>query len=88
MPLPFQDTLLYKYFHTGKIQDFDNVISLSQETNVILIKSTGGYLVTQKDVFFDRTRFCQLASALLSSNDTNIKLDLPPPAIIKVRKSL
>ncbi len=54
-------------------------------TQDIVFPLSGGYLITQKDVFFDRTRFCQLASALLASNDTNLKLDIPPPAIMKAR---
>lgn len=45
---------------------------------------SGGYLITQKDVFFDRARTCQLISAMLASNDTGVKIDLPPPCIWKV----
>ncbi|KAJ8318173.1 hypothetical protein KUTeg_003264 [Tegillarca granosa] len=44
---------------------------------------TGGYLVTQKDVFFDRARACQLISSMLSDRERNMRIDLPPPAIIK-----
>ncbi|KAK3090302.1 hypothetical protein FSP39_010768 [Pinctada imbricata] len=44
---------------------------------------TGGYLITQKDVFLDRARACQLISAMLSQRDTAMKIDLPPPAIFK-----
>ncbi|XP_048760931.1 DNA-directed RNA polymerase III subunit RPC1-like [Ostrea edulis] len=44
---------------------------------------TGGYLITQKDVFLDRARACQLIAAMLSGRETNLKIDLPPPAIIK-----
>ncbi|XP_062605530.1 DNA-directed RNA polymerase III subunit RPC1-like, partial [Saccostrea cucullata] len=47
---------------------------------------TGGYLITQKDVFVDRARACQLISAMLSNRETNLKIDLPPPAIIKPMK--
>ncbi|XP_071108022.1 DNA-directed RNA polymerase III subunit RPC1-like [Haliotis cracherodii] len=44
---------------------------------------TGAYLVTQKDVFFDRSRACQLVSSMLAAKDMKIKIDLPPPAIWK-----
>jgi len=44
---------------------------------------TGGYLVTQKDLFFDRGQFCQLASVILAGKDRNVNIDLPPPAIVK-----
>ena len=44
----------------------------------------GGYLLTQKDVFFDRARACQLISAIMAQNDQNIRIQLPPPAIMKV----
>ena len=49
-----------------------------------LIFFTGGYLITQKDVFFDRARACQLIAAMLASNDTGMKIDLSPPCIWKV----
>uniref|UniRef100_A0A2R5LGD7 DNA-directed RNA polymerase subunit n=1 Tax=Ornithodoros turicata TaxID=34597 RepID=A0A2R5LGD7_9ACAR len=42
---------------------------------------TGGYLITQKDVFFDRGKACQLASYILA--DVPMALELPPPAIRK-----
>lgn len=38
---------------------------------------TGGYLITQKDVFFDRARTCQLIAAMLASDDERVKIDLP-----------
>ncbi|XP_065063697.1 DNA-directed RNA polymerase III subunit RPC1-like isoform X2 [Rhopilema esculentum] len=44
---------------------------------------TGGYLVTQKDLFFDRAQFCQLASVILAGKDNTIRVTLPPPAIVK-----
>lgn len=44
---------------------------------------TGGYLITQKDVFLDRAKACQLASCMLAGKDTNMKVELPPPAILK-----
>ncbi|CAH1795117.1 unnamed protein product [Owenia fusiformis] len=44
---------------------------------------TGGYLLTQKDVFFDRARTSQLISSILAERDISMRIDLPPPAIIK-----
>lgn len=44
---------------------------------------TGAYLITQKDVFFDRARACQLISSILTGKDTTVKIELPPPAIWK-----
>lgn len=44
----------------------------------------GGYLITQKDVFLDRARACQLIASMLSGRERTLKIDLPPPAIIKV----
>ncbi|XP_013420118.1 DNA-directed RNA polymerase III subunit RPC1 isoform X2 [Lingula anatina] len=44
---------------------------------------TGGFLITQKDIFFDRSKAVQLAASLLSGGDSNLKIDLPPPAIMK-----
>ena len=49
---------------------------------------TGGYLLTQKEVFFDRARACQLIAAIMAQNDQNINIQLPPPAIIKVPQSV
>ena len=40
--------------------------------------------MTQKDLFFDRGQFCQLASVILAGKDRNVNIDLPPPAIVKV----
>ena len=45
---------------------------------------TGAYLLTQKDVFFDRGHACELAASILAQDDTGLRIDLPPPAIIKV----
>ncbi|KAK3608217.1 hypothetical protein CHS0354_039236 [Potamilus streckersoni] len=47
---------------------------------------TGAYLITQKDVFFDRARTCQLLSSMLTALDQSMKIDLPPPAIWKPSK--
>ncbi|KAL5018248.1 hypothetical protein ScPMuIL_003970 [Solemya velum] len=44
---------------------------------------TGGYLLTQKDVFFDRGRVCKLVSSMLCGTDAALRIDLPPPAICK-----
>ena len=44
---------------------------------------TGGYLLTQKDAFFDRGKACQIITQILSGPDANLRVDLPTPAIIK-----
>jgi len=44
---------------------------------------TGGYLLTQKDCFFDKGKVCQIISQILAGDDANLKVDLPPPAIVK-----
>ena len=44
---------------------------------------TGGYLLTQKDAFFDRGKVCQIICQILAGPDSHLKVDLPPPAIIK-----
>ena len=48
---------------------------------------TGGYLLTQKDLFFNRAQFCQITSMILAGKDTNIRIDIPPPSIIKVTEA-
>ncbi|XP_045502401.1 DNA-directed RNA polymerase III subunit RPC1 [Colias croceus] len=47
---------------------------------------TGGYLITQRDSFFTREEAQQLASCLLAGPDANMRVDMPPPAILKPRK--
>lgn len=44
---------------------------------------TGGYLLTQKDVFFDRARACQIVASLMSDRGKLYQIDLPRPAIVK-----
>ncbi|XP_043285852.1 DNA-directed RNA polymerase III subunit RPC1 [Venturia canescens] len=44
---------------------------------------TGGYLLTQKDTFLNKSQACQLASCLLVGADAGMCIDLPPPAILK-----
>ena len=46
---------------------------------------TASYLLTLKDVFFDRTRFCQIVSAMLHGKDMGTRIDLPAPSIYKVQ---
>jgi len=46
---------------------------------------TGAYLLTQKDNFLDRGQACQLAACLLAGVDSAMHIDLPPPAIRKVK---
>ncbi|CAH4038171.1 DNA-directed RNA polymerase III subunit RPC1 [Pieris brassicae] len=47
---------------------------------------TGGYLITQRDTFFTKPEAQQLASCLLAGPDCNMRIDMPPPAILKPRK--
>lgn len=44
---------------------------------------TGGYLLTRKDVFFDRAEAQQIISSILASVDNNAPITFPPPCIIK-----
>ncbi len=44
---------------------------------------TGGYLLTQKDTFFDKGKVCQILSQILAGPDANVNIELPPPAILK-----
>lgn len=44
---------------------------------------TGGYLLTQKNAFFDRAQSMRLASTLIAGTDWNLQVELPPPAIMK-----
>ncbi|KAF9349052.1 hypothetical protein BGX26_012591 [Mortierella sp. AD094] len=41
---------------------------------------TASYLITQKDLFYDRAQFVQICSYL---GDAELKIDIPPPAIFK-----
>ncbi|KAF9083486.1 hypothetical protein BGX23_011391 [Mortierella sp. AD031] len=41
---------------------------------------TASYLITQKDLFYDRAQFVQICSYL---GDAEMKIDIPPPAIWK-----
>ena len=44
---------------------------------------TGGYLLTQKDNFFDHGKVCQIVAQILAGDGAGIRIDLPPPAIHK-----
>ncbi|XP_068736318.1 DNA-directed RNA polymerase III subunit RPC1-like isoform X2 [Montipora capricornis] len=44
---------------------------------------TGAYLLTQKDVFLDRSHIAQILSYILAGKDVNLRIDLPPPVILK-----
>lgn len=48
----------------------------------------GAYLLTQKDVFLDRSHITQLLAYILAGKDVNIRIDLPPPVIVKVSQSV
>ncbi|ROT82447.1 putative DNA-directed RNA polymerase III subunit RPC1 [Penaeus vannamei] len=45
---------------------------------------TGSYLLTQKDQFFDKEHTCALVASILAGKESDYKVDLPPPAIMKV----
>uniref|UniRef100_A0A1A9ZK19 DNA-directed RNA polymerase subunit n=1 Tax=Glossina pallidipes TaxID=7398 RepID=A0A1A9ZK19_GLOPL len=47
---------------------------------------TGGYLLTQKDEFLTKEQAMQLAVCILAGPDANMKIDMPPPTILKPRK--
>ncbi|CAB3361853.1 Hypothetical predicted protein [Cloeon dipterum] len=44
---------------------------------------TGAYLITQKDHFMTRDKFCQLINSILVDEDAAMRIDLPKPAIVK-----
>lgn len=46
---------------------------------------TGAFLLTKKDVFFDRSEAQQIISSILASVDNNVPISFPPPSIIKPR---
>lgn len=46
---------------------------------------TGAYLLTRKDVFFDRAEAQQIISSILASVDDNVQISFPPPCILKPR---
>ena len=43
---------------------------------------TGSYMLTQKDVYFDKSQFCRLIAYLTDANEL---IHMPPPAIYKPR---
>lgn len=47
---------------------------------------TGGYLITQRDSFFNKEQAMQLAATMISGPDSNMQIDMPPPAILKPRR--
>ena len=44
---------------------------------------TGAYLLTQKDSFFNRGQVCQIITQILCGEEASLRVDLPPPAIVK-----
>lgn len=46
---------------------------------------TGAYLLTLKDTFMDFAHASQLAATLIAGDDIHMPIDLPQPAILKVR---
>jgi DNA-directed RNA polymerase III subunit RPC1 len=47
---------------------------------------TGAYLITLRDTFFDRANTCRIIASILSDTDTNTRIKLPLPAILKPMK--
>ncbi|KAJ2944679.1 hypothetical protein O0L34_g4036 [Tuta absoluta] len=47
---------------------------------------TGGYLITQRDTFLTLGEAQQLAACLLAGPDANLRVDMPPPAILKPKR--
>jgi DNA-directed RNA polymerase III subunit RPC1 len=47
---------------------------------------TGGYLLTQRDEFLTKEKAMQLAACMLAGPDSNLDIELPPPAILKPRR--
>ncbi|XP_030370344.1 DNA-directed RNA polymerase III subunit RPC1 [Scaptodrosophila lebanonensis] len=47
---------------------------------------TGGYLLTQKDVFLTKEQAMQLAACFLANEDSTMHIAMPPPAIWKPRR--
>ena len=52
------------------------------------LPTPASYLLTRKDVFFTKSEFCQVISAMLHGKDARIKVDLPPPALWKVGRGV
>lgn len=44
---------------------------------------TGAYLLTQKDVFFDRSKAMQIIASIMGGRDSILKIELPHPCILK-----
>ncbi|XP_008558065.1 DNA-directed RNA polymerase III subunit RPC1 [Microplitis demolitor] len=44
---------------------------------------TGGFILTQKDTFLNKSEAWQLAACLLAGPDSNMQIELPQPAILK-----
>ncbi|XP_068158672.1 DNA-directed RNA polymerase III subunit RPC1 [Drosophila tropicalis] len=47
---------------------------------------TGGYLLTQKEVFLTKEEAMQLAACFLSNDDSTMRIQMPTPAILKPRR--
>ncbi|XP_054160182.1 DNA-directed RNA polymerase III subunit RPC1-like isoform X2 [Oppia nitens] len=43
---------------------------------------TGAYLLTQKDIFFDRAKAMQIISSIMAGSDSKTIIDLPKPCIL------
>lgn len=47
---------------------------------------TGAYLITLRDTFFDRANACRIIASMLANDDTNTRIKMPIPAILKPMK--
>lgn len=64
--------------HGGAVQPcFNRVVSF-------FFPFPGGYLLTLKDTFFDRSKACQIVASILVGKDEKVRITLPRPAIMKV----
>lgn len=76
---------MYFYSHAHRcLQVVNNLITPRNGEPLVAATQdflTGGYLLTKRDAFFDRAQFTQMCTFM---GDGMEKIDLPPPAIIKV----
>lgn len=80
--------MLFKIIFNNNFQNKSNLVT--PRNGELLIAATqdfitGGYLITQRDTFFTKSEAQQLASCLLAGPDSTMRIDMPPPAILKPR---
>lgn len=47
---------------------------------------TAAYLITQKDTFFNRSQVCQIMASVLLGPEIAMRINLPPPALLKPKR--